>query len=115
MSTDIQTRAVVLSHHHGLHVRPCLAIVNTLRRIDARVKIQVGSQTADAASILELMALGAGKGTKLMLTATGIDAVEALDALARLMANLDAHCSTGGSSPRNLPAPQLAVGPQQAG
>ena len=115
MSIDIQTRTVVLSHHHGLHVRPCLAIVNTVRSFDARVKIQVGGQTADAASILELMSLGAGKGTKLMFTATGVDAVEALDALARLIANLDGHCSAGGNSPSDLPARQLEASPQQAG
>ena len=68
----------------GLHLRPCSAIVNTVSRHLAKVMIQKGSQVADAASILDLLSLAATQGTELVLSATGAEAEEALEAVAGL-------------------------------
>lgn len=81
------TRTVNITNPHGLHVRPCLAIVNTVRRHNAEVTVQKNGQTANASSILDLMSLAATQGTELVLSAKGPNATEALDALARLFAN----------------------------
>jgi len=80
-------RTVVVSRPSGLHARPCLAIVNTVRRFQAKVQLRRGEETADADQILQLMALGAPQGTELVLSASGPDADEALDALERLFAD----------------------------
>lgn len=87
MQADTSTRTVSITNPHGLHVRPCLAIVNTVRRHQAEVSVKKNGQTANAASILELMSLAAPQGTELVLSAQGPNAEEALDALARLFAN----------------------------
>lgn len=87
MVTETATRAVAVTNRHGLHVRPCLAIVNTVRRHNAEVTIHKNGQAANASSILELMSLAATQGTELVLSAKGANAQEALDALARLFAN----------------------------
>lgn len=82
-----QTRTIHITNPHGLHARPCLAIVNTVRRYHAQVTVRKNGQTADAASILDLMSLGATQGTELVLAAKGPDAQQALNALAHLLAN----------------------------
>ncbi|MBC8869210.1 MAG: HPr family phosphocarrier protein [Planctomycetes bacterium] len=81
------SRTVVVSNHHGLHTRPCSAIVDVVGRHRANVTVQKGSQTVDASSILELMSLAASQGTELVLSATGHDAAEVLEALVHLFAN----------------------------
>jgi phosphotransferase system HPr (HPr) family protein len=78
------TRTLMVTHQLGLHLRPCSAIVTTVGRHLAKVMIQKGSQFADAASILDLLTLAATQGTELVLTATGPEAEQALEAVAGL-------------------------------
>ena len=77
---------VVVTNPLGLHVRPCLAIVNTVRQFKAVVKIRNGKQADDATSMLQLMTLAAGQGTELTVSAKGPEAEQALDALTELFA-----------------------------
>ena len=81
------TRKVVVISRHGLHVRPCLAIVNTVNRHQANVTVQKGSQMVDATNMLGLISLGASQGTELVLSATGPQAENALDALVGLFSS----------------------------
>jgi phosphocarrier protein len=81
------SRTVVVTNRDGLHARPCSAIVDTVGRHRANVTVQKGSQAVDASSILDLMSLAASQGTELVLSATGPDAVEVLEALVRLFAD----------------------------
>jgi phosphotransferase system HPr (HPr) family protein len=61
--------------------------VLTVGRHLAKVTIQKGSQLADAASILDLLMLAASQGTELVLSATGPEADDALEAVAGLFAS----------------------------
>ena len=81
-----ESRTVTVTNRHGLHARPCLAIVNTVARHNAKVTIQKDDEAVDASSIYALMALVAGQGTELILSATGPEAAEAVDALDYLFA-----------------------------
>ena len=94
MSSDVATRTVVVSNSHGLHIRPCSAIVSTVGRHDAKVTVRKGDQTVEATSVLALMSLAAGQGTELVLSATGPQAEEVLEALSHLFA-----CEFGVSYP----------------
>ena len=80
----IVTRTLRVTHQHGLHLRPCSAIVAAVGRHLAKVMIQKGSQIANAASIFDLLTLAATQGTELVLTATGAEAEEALAAVVDL-------------------------------
>ena len=51
-----------------------------------RVEILKGNETINGKSILDLLTLGAGNGTKLTLRASGERAEDAVDALAKLIA-----------------------------
>ncbi len=84
MSAETCTRTVTITNRHGLHARPAVVIVKTVRKYDAQVTIQKGNQTVDAASILDLLSLGAAQGSKLLLTAKGRQAEKVTEALGRL-------------------------------
>ena len=81
------TRTVVVGHSPGLHARPCLAIVNTVRRFRSKVQIRSGDRGADASAILQIMSLGVPQGAEVTLYAKGPDAEEALDALVKLFSS----------------------------
>lgn len=80
------SRTVRVRDQDGLHLRPCSMIARTADRFLAKVMVKKGTQSIDAASIFGLLSLAATHGTELVLTATGIDARDALDAVAVLFA-----------------------------
>ena len=74
----------VLDLAHGLHARPCALLVKTLRPFRCRVEVQGNGQQANGKSIMGLMVLAAGKGSKLTFTMTGEDAAAAMAAVSRV-------------------------------
>ncbi|HLA84018.1 MAG TPA: HPr family phosphocarrier protein [Thermoguttaceae bacterium] len=85
--TDKQaTRNVTVSNREGVHLRAATSVVNLCRRYESAVWIAKGNHVVDAKSPLQLLGLGAGPGEALVLKATGPDADQAIDALARLFA-----------------------------
>jgi len=64
-------------------------VVECMRSFDAGIRIQVGSKTANAASIMSLLALGANTGTEAHLTADGPDAEVALEAVISILTSDD--------------------------
>lgn len=69
-----------------LHARPAAQFVRTAAGFSAEIAIAVDGRQADAKSLLGILALGAKGGTPLRLTASGEDAVLALDALGECVA-----------------------------
>jgi phosphocarrier protein HPr len=84
-SSEIQ---VALPGAVALHARPAANFVKTAMRFQSRIRVGVDGKSADAKSILAVLALGATGGTQLMLSAEGDDADAALDALASCVAGL---------------------------
>jgi phosphotransferase system HPr (HPr) family protein len=87
MKNNSATCKVVVVNLAGLHARPSLAVSKTVRNSKSKVEIRDGRQTADAAEILQLLSLGATRGTELTLSATGPDAQQVLDSLAQQFAD----------------------------
>ncbi|MGV3606905.1 MAG: HPr family phosphocarrier protein [Planctomycetaceae bacterium] len=85
MSATPIAREVVIVNPQGLHARPAHQVVKTAMQFRSQVRIVKGKDSIDAKSILDLLTLGAGNGTKLRLEASGDDAQEAVDALAQLV------------------------------
>jgi PTS hybrid protein len=71
----------------GLHARPAAQLVRTVAPFAARVQITCGSRTADARSLLSLLALGAGRGSTITVQAEGNEAAEVIAAIADLVAH----------------------------
>jgi phosphocarrier protein len=70
----------------GLHARAAARFVETASRFTAEVTVTNGDESVSGKSILGLMMLAAGQGTRLSLTANGPDAEQAIDALVELIA-----------------------------
>jgi len=76
---------LTLTNPLGLHARPAAQIATAVGALAADVEIKACGRSADAASSLELLTLGAGKGAEITVTATGADAARAIDAVRELV------------------------------
>ncbi len=61
----------------GLHARPAAKIAKALNGLRSKVFIGKGDKLVDARSILDVLTLAAGVGTRLKVVAEGEDAEEA--------------------------------------
>ncbi|MTE17816.1 HPr family phosphocarrier protein [Streptomyces sp. TRM43335] len=86
-------RTVVIGSRSGLHARPASLFVQAAARRPVEVTIaREGQAPVDARSLLSVLALGAGHGDSVVLTAEGEGAEEAVEELAGLLASdLDAE------------------------
>ncbi|RSM62903.1 PTS sugar transporter subunit IIA [Amycolatopsis sp. WAC 01376] len=69
---------LTLRNEVGLHARPAAVLVRSIAGLDAEVTVRLGDETADANSVLALMALGARQGDRIEVRAKGAQAEEAL-------------------------------------
>ncbi|GAA2778578.1 dihydroxyacetone kinase phosphoryl donor subunit DhaM [Saccharopolyspora taberi] len=69
---------LVLANEVGLHARPAALLARSLTGLQAGVSVSLGDQQADAASVLGVMGLGARKGDRIVLRASGPDARQAV-------------------------------------
>ena len=70
----------------GLHARPAAALVQAVIGFEADVRIGLNGNEINAKSIMGLLTLAAGQGTKLEVICRGADADLALDAVRNLIA-----------------------------
>ena len=72
----------------ALHARPAGLFVREAARFSASVTVSANGKSANAKSILEVLALGASGGTAVAISASGDDAVEAAEDLAAFLATI---------------------------
>jgi phosphotransferase system HPr (HPr) family protein len=84
MSTP-ETRVIVIRNKQGLHARPASLFVKQALQFKSTITLTRDNHRVDARSIMELLTLGAGPGTELVLECTGEDAHEAAEALVQLV------------------------------
>ncbi len=85
MRDTLAQRQVRVSNPHGLHARPAELFATTAQRFQAQIEVIKEDRRVDAKSILNILTLGATVGTELTLEARGEDAIQALDALVKLV------------------------------
>jgi phosphocarrier protein len=81
---EVLSLQVVVENALGLHARPASQFVRTAVQFAAEITIERDGHVSDGKSIIGVLMLGAGPGTKLSLTARGDDADQALQALQAL-------------------------------
>ena len=74
-----------LTNDIGLHARPAALLARSLAGLDAGVSVRLGEKQADARSVLAVMALAAGKGDRIEVSARGPQAAEALHRISDLV------------------------------
>jgi phosphocarrier protein len=81
----VETRAVIIVNALGLHARAAARFVHQAGLFKSQIKVTRGARTVDGKSILGLLLLAAPRGATLELSASGVDAAAAMDALAGLV------------------------------
>ncbi len=69
----------------GLHARPASQFVLLAGHFESEIRVARGMEWVDGRSVLSLLSLAAGNGTRLRIRAVGVDAVEAVEALGELL------------------------------
>lgn len=72
----------------GLHARPAGQFVTLASRFESEIHIGRDEEWVDGRSVLSVLSLAAGQGTKLRVRAVGVDAAEAVEALGALLERL---------------------------
>ncbi len=78
-------REVVVQNRNGLHARPSAMLVKVSSRFRAEIWVEKDGERVNGKSIMGLMMLAAGKGSKLGLIAEGADADRAIEELTNLI------------------------------
>ncbi|MDO8137088.1 MAG: HPr family phosphocarrier protein, partial [Candidatus Brocadiales bacterium] len=82
MDIDRQLRIL---NTDGLHARPATRFAEIANRYSSDIKVLARDKEANAKSVIELLTLGAERGTDIRIVARGSDATEAIDALEALV------------------------------
>ncbi|GHB31227.1 HPr family phosphocarrier protein [Salinicola rhizosphaerae] len=78
------TRELRLINRRGLHARAATKLVQCCQPFSARVAVNHGERSADAANIMSLLMLAAPCGTVLTVMTEGEDAEDAMSAIEAL-------------------------------
>lgn len=80
-------RTLTIVNRRGLHARASARFVQTAEAFEAEITVSRDGLSVGGQSIMGLMMLAASLGSTIEVAATGADAVEALDAIERLVAD----------------------------
>jgi phosphocarrier protein HPr len=75
----------VVQNKLGIHARPAAMFVKTASRFDCSVLVEKDGETVNGKSIMGLMMLAAGPGSKLTVHCEGQDATKAAQELESLL------------------------------
>ena len=92
MSATVSTgralaQQLTIVNRKGLHARASARLVRTAECFDAEITVTRDGTTVNGNSIMGLMMLGAGPGSTILVSASGKQAREALDAITILVKN----------------------------
>jgi phosphocarrier protein HPr len=81
------SREMPIINMRGLHARASAKFVKTVENFEAEVTVSKDGTDVGGTSIMGLMMLNAGPGSSICVSATGLQALEVLDALEALLAD----------------------------
>jgi len=86
-ATDVPlVKELVVQNKMGIHARPAAMVVRITNKYKADVFVEKDGEQVNGKSIMGLMMLAAGKGSKVKFIATGSDAAQMLADLEQLFA-----------------------------
>ncbi len=84
--SDKWARNAELVNQRGLHARASAAFAREAAKYNAKITVRYDGMSASAASIMDLLMLGARVGQTIEIEAEGAQAREALDAVCAMIA-----------------------------
>lgn len=79
------TKDLVVINKLGVHARPAAMFVKVANKFESEIFVEKDGETVNGKSIMGLMMLAAGPGSKLHVRASGPDAPQALSELELLL------------------------------
>jgi len=79
-------KELVVQNKMGIHARPAAMVVRITNKYKADVFVEKDGEQVNGKSIMGLMMLAAGKGSKVKFIASGVDATQMLADLEQLFA-----------------------------
>lgn len=80
------SRELIVQNKMGIHARPAAMIVRVTNKFSSDVLVEKDDEEVNGKSIMGLMMLAAGKGSKVKFSTTGNDGGPMLDELEQLFA-----------------------------
>src|ERR1700677_3504687 len=84
-NSEFLTKELTISNKLGIHARPAAMFVKTANRFSCEIFVEKDGEKVNGKSIMGLMMLAAGPGSKLTVHADGPDANRALDEIEGLL------------------------------
>ena len=81
------TKQLVLKNRLGLHARPAAMFVKIATRFESEIFVEKDGEEVNGKSIMGLMMLAAGCGSKLKVSIQGSDAEKLMAEIEKLIAN----------------------------
>jgi len=84
MGFEMITKKLIVHNEHGIHARVALRVVEECRNSSSQITVCKGCKTADGCSLLQLLMLGAEKGTEIEVIADGGEEQKSISDLAQI-------------------------------
>jgi phosphocarrier protein HPr len=84
-NSEFLTKELIISNKLGIHARPAALFVKTANRFSCDIFVEKDGEKINGKSIMGLMMLAAGPGSKVTLHVRGADAVQAIAELEALV------------------------------
>jgi len=84
-ASDKVIKEMTILNRLGLHARPCSKFVKLCNLFKCEIWVEKDSEQVNARSIMGLMMLAAGQGSKITVICEGVDAAEASAAIEKLI------------------------------
>jgi phosphocarrier protein HPr len=85
IDANLMTKELLVQNKLGIHARPAAMFVKTANRFTCDIFVEKDGEKVNGKSIMGLMMLAAGPGTKLIIHANGPDASKAIAEIESLL------------------------------
>jgi len=82
----LKEKKIVIKNELGLHARPAAIFVQIANKFDCDILVKHGRREVNGKSIMGILMLAAGKGSKITIKAEGPDSRAAMTELEKLLA-----------------------------
>lgn len=82
---SVVMRELAIRNQYGIHARPAAMFVKTASKYEADVTVEKDDIRVSGKSIMGLMTIEASCGTKIRITADGVDANQVVEELEKLV------------------------------
>ncbi len=83
----VTSEAILVPNPTGLHARPAATLANMAKKFESQILLRRGEDNANAKSVMAIMGLEVGMGSKVQVVATGPDAEAAVTELSAAIAD----------------------------